>query len=204
MPYRNPNSFFEDVNDVVEDIKNQHDLAPQFQDLIALVKSGTMNPNEIYAWASEHGYNLSAEDEKFIDNAISSWNTEQSQNWQEGMRDTSITSTADQYEKIGLSGSNVLQGQVANTPNTMVAGNSKVNLAEQKAQRKLAMTQTVINLVKGLASAGIGGGALMAAKKLGAKSGLQTVSALGSSSQSFDASNDEPLSREFYHWLHNY
>lgn len=206
-----PNDLFSGLRDGSIDsslllpyLQPQYEKWSSFQDLIDLVKAGTLNPNEVYAWVSQHGYDLSAEDEKFLDNAIASWNTEQSQQWQTDMRDSSISSTAEQYEALGLSGSNVLQGQIASTPNTGIADNSKGNLSEQKAQRKLAMTQTIVNLIRGLASAGIGGGALMAAKKLGAKSGLQTVSALGSTSQSYEAPNDEPLSREFYHWLHNY
>lgn len=198
MPYRNPNSFFENVNDLVDGFKNRQGLQPQFNDLIAQVQAGTMNPNDLYAWATQNGYELTAEQEKFIDNAIAAWNTHQSQNWQEEMRDNSILSTAEQYEALGLSGSNVLQGQIASTPSTGIAGNSKTNLAEQRAQRKLAMTQTMIGLIKGLMSAGIGGGALLAAKKLGASSGLQTVAALGNSSKSNSSYPDYPNQKTNY------
>jgi hypothetical protein len=151
-------------------LDNKQAIESELNNLIKSVQAGTGNPLELQALLAKIGYNISPEFEKWLDNMISVWNTKQSQQFQLDARDTSYLSTAEQLEALGLSGSNVLQAGGASLDPTATATNTHYNTADARASRDIQRTTAMIRMVSGLASAGIGGGALLASRNAAAKS----------------------------------
>lgn len=138
-------------------------------------QDGSGSWNDVYgAISGAPGINVNGELEKFIDNQVSRENTQNAQAYDKMMRDTQVTSTANQLGSLGLSTSNVISSGFAsnNAPGAAATSHmSASSLAQQKKineyNQRLGMAKSVVGLVGQMASSGIYGGALNAAKHAG-------------------------------------
>lgn len=114
------------------------------------------------------GVQFSPEQEKFIDNMIANQSTEEARQYDEYMRDTSYLSAGSQLQSLGLSNSGVLQTGGAVSQGVATADNVKSNLAQQNAinryNQKMGLAKQLLSMTSQMASAGIYGSAIGAAK----------------------------------------
>lgn len=108
---------------------------------------------------------MSPEFTQWLQDMVSNQRTNEARSWDEMMRNTSYTSTAQQLAQLGLSSANVVQAGAASTPSGPVSQVSKDNVAMQKMQMKNQMAQNTIRTLGMLGSAGIHGTTLALAKK---------------------------------------
>ena len=135
--------------------------------------------------------------EKYVDNKMSESHTQQDQAYQTEMRDTSITSTGNQLQSLGLSPSSVVQvggassgvSSAAALTNTHSAYNTMAQLRMDKFKTNMGLAKSLIGAASSMASSGIYGSALGAIKNAGAKiateaahSGLSALKAANSPS----------------------
>lgn len=127
--------------------------------------------------------------EKFVDNNIARGNTEQAQQFEEHMRDTNITSSAQQYAMAGLSPSSVVSGGISTGNGVAAADNAfgsramdRQQLAMQKYQTHVGMAKGLLGMISQMASSGIYGAAIGSARNAAARitsaaahSGLQAL-----------------------------
>lgn len=106
-----------------------------------------------------------------INNMISNQNTEEARGFEQEMRDTSLTSAAEQLEQIGLSPSNVVQtgGLASNGVAAASVDKSNSGLQERMArfQQKMGVVKQVLSMTSQMAAAGIYGGSIGVARKAG-------------------------------------
>ena len=156
-----------------------------------LVSTQQTSPNDVYSQAGQSNANLGETTEKYLDNLISQGNTEQAQQFEEHMRDTNITSSAQQYSAAGLSPS-VLSGAISTGGGIQAADNvmssrsmDRQQLAMQKYQTRMGMAKSILGMVSQMASSGIYGAAIGSARNAAARlssaaahSGLQALQSL--------------------------
>lgn len=136
------------------------------------------NYNEAYRIAGNNPapgnyHPLSPETEKYLDTEIARQNTAADNAFQEHMRDTSYTSAAQQLGQLGLSTSNVIQTGGANSGVTSAAAqNSHHSIASLRQQerinsynQKMGIAKSLIGMAGSMASSGIYGASLNAAKR---------------------------------------
>ena len=145
--------------------------------------------NSFYRDAAHEGLSFNDEVEKYVDNQIAQANTQQAQNWEQNMRDTSYLSAGSQLLQLGLSPSTVVQTGAASSNGVAAAdnafGSTRMNrqrLAMQKYQTRMSMAKGLLGMVGQMVSSGIYGSAIGAAKKsaaalsaASAHSGLQAL-----------------------------
>lgn len=131
---------------------------------------------------------MSPEREKWLDNMIANQNTEEARVNEREMRDTDYLSVGSQLEQLGLSSSGVLQTG-ASHQNVAAADNVKSNVALQKYGQKMAIAKQLLGMTSQMASAGIYGSAIGAAKKA---SGVLTSAAAHSAYGALNAEENEP------------
>lgn len=127
-----------------------------------------------------------AEQEKWLDNMVASQNTEEAREWEQFMRDSSTLSQASQLSQLGLSSSGVLTTGGAVHSGVAAADNVKSNLAMQRHQQKMALAKQLLSMTSSMASAGIYGHALGAAKK------ASSVVTNAASHSAYQALRDKP------------
>lgn len=117
---------------------------------------------------AQTGTSMSPDMEKYVDNMISKQNTEEARNFETEMRDTSLISSGEQLKQLGLSGSGVLQVGGMSSNGVTAADNVKTNLGQQRQieryQQNMGIAKSMISLAGSLASSGIYGASLNAAR----------------------------------------
>lgn len=144
--------------------KNYGGLLQQFQTAIQNGDYKTIQ-GLLSSLPSGFKFNGGADYEKWLDNMISTQNTEAAQQYEEYMRDTSVTSTAQQLQSLGLSSSGVLQSGFASSGTVGAADNVKSNIKQQQYAQRMSLARQLLSMTSSMASAGIYGGALAQAKK---------------------------------------
>lgn len=157
---------------------------------------GGANPNDVLADYIKSGQTPSQNMSDYIANAQAGYNTQQAQNYETNMRDTSIISTGNQLSAIGLSPSSVIQTGAVSSNGVAAADTVKGSAASQRHQavinrfnNQMGLAKSLIGAAGSMASSGIYGAALGAVKHsaqavaaTAAHSGLKAISATKSSS----------------------
>lgn len=114
-----------------------------------------------------------------VNNGISNQNTKAQWAQEEYMRDTSYTSAGSQLQGLGLSASGVIQTGAANSGQLSTANNSMTNIAQQQKierfQQQMSIARSIIGLTGSLASSGIYGHAIGAARSAAAVTAAATA-----------------------------
>lgn len=116
--------------------------------------------------------------EKWLDNMISKQNTGDAQSYETMMRDSELTSTANQLTSLGLNPASVVSMGRGAVPNVEAADNVKSNVAAQRIAQKQEMTKAVLGLIGHMSSAGIGGASIGLARGIGSKMASSTVQSM--------------------------
>lgn len=158
------------------------------QYLVGQYRDGQLgSARDITGMMSQYGIQSTPEVTQYLNNEMQVDETNAARDYNTQMRDTSITSSAEQLASLGLSPNNVLStGGSGIGSSGMTADISKANPALDKAMadfnQKASMTRTIIGLIGGLGSAGIIGGSRLLARKAAsaaassmAHSGLQAL-----------------------------
>lgn len=146
---------------------------------------------------SGNGFNVTPEQEKWLDNMVSSQNTDEARDWEQFMRDTETISQGNQLKTLGLSSSGVLDIGGASHSGVAPADNVKTNLAQNRYNQRLALAKQLLSMTSSMASAGIYGHALGAAKKA---SGIVTSAASHSAYQVLDRTSHIPSKVDSMSW----
>lgn len=149
--------------------------------LVLLYNQGSISANDLSGYLQYLGvYNYDPTFEKWLDNQISLENTNSARNWEQQMAETSLIRSSEQLKQIGLSPSTVLQAGGSNVNPVGAADNVKTNMAQQRYEQRMQTTRSLISMVTGMASAGIGGTAMGLARGALARQGMATAhNALG-------------------------
>lgn len=106
--------------------------------------------------------------EKYLDNMIANQNTGEARSWEEEQASSNLLKAGSQLEALGLSPSGVLQTGGSNVNGVAAASNAMTNLRQQnrmqRYQQRMAMAKQLISMTSQMASAGIYGGAIGAAR----------------------------------------
>lgn len=111
------------------------------------------------------GFNVSPEQEKWLDNMVAAQNTQSARNFEEHMGSTDILRAGAQLESLGLSRSGVLQTGGSGTNGVAAADNVKSNVALDRYNQKMQLARQLLSMTSSMASAGVYGHAIGAAKK---------------------------------------
>lgn len=143
--------------------------------------------------------------EKWLDNMINQQATLENRSWEEEQASTNLLKAGDQLQQLGLSASGVLSTGGSNVNGVSSANNSMANLAQQnklaKYNQKMAMARQILSMTSSMASAGIYGSAIGAAKKAAgvitanaAHSGYGAIKAINKPERSYpDMSREDIL-----------
>lgn len=163
---------------------------PQFFDQLwnnyvtSSVADGSLGLNDAYGSFGQTGAAATEETTKYLDNAIAQQNTAQDRAYQTEMRDTSLTSAASQLSSLGLSPSNVIQvGGASSGVSSEAAGqnlsqggaNRRQQLYINQYNQRMSMAKSLISMAGSMASSGIYGASLNAAKHSAAVMGSATA-----------------------------
>lgn len=147
----------------------------------------------LVAYSQIPDVHMNADQEKWLDNQIARENTQQQQNYELYARDTSLLSSGQQLQHLGLSPTSVIQtggasaGVQGSTADTMTRSNSALRqqMKINKYNQQMGLAKSLIGAASSMASSGIYGAALGAVKHAGsqiagaaAHSGLQALSAI--------------------------
>lgn len=136
-----------------------------FSELISLWQKGEITPLEIQTYVAEHGMRLRPSEEAWLNNVLNIQSTQSDRDFQTDMRDTSLLSSYEQLVKLGLNPGSVVNVGGANSGVSSSATKlSTGEVSKMMFDRRTAMAQTMIRLAGGLASTGVHGAALGAAK----------------------------------------
>lgn len=179
---QNPNY----ANDFLSEAKGSNDQIFQrfgaaleyYRALYNYQTTGQGNPNDIYGLYGNVSdfVKMSPETEKYLDNAIAQGNAQTERDFQEYMRNTSITSTGSQLQGLGLSPSNVISvgGASSGVSTNAAATDMHSPYATRQQERineynqKMGLAKSIIGMTGALAASGIYGHSLLAAKKAAA------------------------------------
>lgn len=137
------------------------------------ISRGEIGANDAYGMYGFSNVSPNEETQKYLDNLISQSNTAADRQFQTEMRDTSLISSGNQLSQLGLSPSNVIQvgssssgvtSQAADTSRMLGSINRKQQLAMNEYNQRMGMAKNLISMAGSMASSGIYGGALNAAK----------------------------------------
>lgn len=137
------------------------------------VANGDIGANDAYAMYGSYNTGMPEETSKYLDNLISQENTASDREFQTEMRDTSLTSAGDQLSQLGLSPSNVisvggassgLSSAAAEVSHAGTSANRRQQLAMNQYNQRMGMAKSLIGMAGSMASSGIYGSALGAAK----------------------------------------
>lgn len=141
-----------------------------YQNYVDQYKKGDMTAIDLQGALANSGVSVSPEQTQWINNEISQQVTNEARDYNTQMRDTDLTSAANQLSGLGLNPASVIQTGGSGTGSSgMVADTSKGNPAQEKYladfNSKAAMTRTIVSLIGGLGAAGIYGGSRLLAQK---------------------------------------
>lgn len=133
--------------------------------------AGNGSINEVYGSVGSN-QSFIPETEKYLDNLIGRENTANDQQFQEHMRDTSLTSSGAQLNALGLSPSSVISVGGASSGVSSAAASQNMHstaaLAQQRRindyNNKMGLAKTLIQAAGSMASSGIYGAAIGAVK----------------------------------------
>ena len=91
------------------------------------------------------GYELSSEQEKWLDNMISNQNTQSARDYETNMSNTDLLRAANQLQQLGLSSSGVLQTGGSSSNLVGAADNVKSNVALERYQA-IFLVQMIIHI----------------------------------------------------------
>ena len=141
------------------------------QSILNKISTGELSPMDASALFAKGNYQLTPEQEKYMDNLIAQENATTAYERDKEFAQNSLMWDASQLGQLGLSNSGVLQtGGTAGS--NEAARNSFENTAQAKYERNLSVAKSMISLVGSLAGAGIHGAAFMAAKNAAANASL--------------------------------
>lgn len=167
------------------DVLGQYDAAGAYKKMT----EGKISALEAQGQLAGAGIDLTPEQTEFLNNKISQEASDKANEFTEHMRDTSITSAADQYSSLGLNPASVMQTGGAGIGGSSTADVSNRNTAQEKmlnqVNQKAAMTRTMLGIVGGLASAGIYGGAITAGRVAAARIASSTAHSAQAAMQSY-------------------
>lgn len=154
-----------------------------------------------YGVASNYGLQMSPETEKWLDNEISRENTSADNQFQQQMRDTSITSSANQLSALGLSPSNVISvgGSASGVTSNAASVNRHSAAALHQQERindynnKMGLAKTLISAAGSMASSGIYGAALGAIKHSAAAISTQAAHSAMNAVKAFEGSKNKSM-----------
>lgn len=183
-------------------------------------QKGKSSAQDLFGSIGEMGGQLSPETEKWLDNEIARENTEQQQNYELSARDTSLLSSGNQLQQLGLSPSSVIQvggvsaGVQGSTADTAMRSNSALHQQEKinRYNNQMGLAKSLIGAAGQMASSGIYGAALGAVKNAGSRiagaaahSGLTALKAVSSSKEPRLPNNtnsmDSRLKKDSYYSL---
>lgn len=141
----------------------------QYNQYLNQYQNGDMSAVNFQGALANNGIQISPEQTQWLNNELSIEAVKSQQDYNTQMRDSSITSAANQLGSLGLNPASVISTGGAGIGNSgAVADTSKSNPALDKAmqdfQAKAAMTRTIVGLIGGLGTAGIIGGSRLLAK----------------------------------------
>lgn len=142
--------------------------------------NGNMSAVDFQGALANNGIYSSPEQTQWLNNQAAIEQTEAERAYNTQMRDSSITSAANQYASLGLNPASVMSTGGAGIGNTgAVADTSKANPALDKAlqdfNNKASMTRTIVGLIGGLGSAGIIGGSRLLARSAASAAAAATA-----------------------------
>lgn len=162
--------------------------------------SGENAGSDVSGQVSQMGGTLTPESEKYLQDLTSQENTSNAQEYERTMRDTSLLSSAAQLGQLGLSSSNVVQVGGATSNGVGAATTSRLSsssLRQQKSletyQARLGLAKQVIGMAGQMASSGIYGHAIGAARHAGAVLAAATAHSGLNVLRSHDGAGNGPL-----------
>lgn len=123
-------------------------------------------------YSSQPNVSMTPDQEKWLDNEIARENTIQQQNYELHARDTSLLSSGQQLQQLGLSPSNIISvggasaGVQGSSANNMTRSNSALRqqMTINKYNQQMGLAKSLIGAASSMASSGIYGAALGAVK----------------------------------------
>jgi hypothetical protein len=144
--------------------------------IINLYKQGKISANDLAGYLNYLVYREGDSTfEKWLDNQIALENTNSAREWEEKMASTDLLRSASQLSQLGLSPSTAISVGGSKVNPVDAANNVKSNVAQQMYESRMGMTKSLISMVTGMASAGIGGAALGLAKNSLARQAMATA-----------------------------
>lgn len=144
--------------------------------VINLYQQGKISANDLAGYLNYLVYREGDSTfEKWLDNQIALENTNSAREWEEKMASTDLLRSANQLSQLGLSPSTAIQVGGSKVNPVDAANNVKSNVAQQMYESRMGMTKSLISMVTGMASAGIGGAALGLAKNSLARQAMATA-----------------------------
>ena len=141
--------------------KTQNDI-----DVGKILEGATGDPTGALGNVAKDNLTLTPEQEKYLDSLIENQKTQADNEFQRSMRDSAYTSAASQLESLGLSASGVLQsGGASSGVSSAAAGHPTTNIALQRYNQNMAIAKSILGMTSQMASAGIYGSAINAARK---------------------------------------
>lgn len=177
-----------------------HNFDPSqlIQQIIDAYNNGDFRAIQGYLAGLPSYVSLDPQWEKYIDNMIATQNTGEARAWEEQQASTNLLKAGSQLESLGLSPSGVLQTGGSSVNGVGAASNAMTNLSQQTAiqryTQRMAMARQLLGMTSQMASAGIYGGAIGAAKT--ASSAL-TSAASHSALSALSSGNGHHLSKGF-------
>ena len=167
-----------------QDLYNKSKLDYDTNSILTKIRNGDMTGLVGQGELSGIAANLSPEQTSWLSNLISEQSKQQSQDWEERMRDTQISSSASQYSALGLNPGTVAGSSLASgigSPNAanVDMSNPAMQREEMEFQRKNMIAKSLLSLVSGMASAGAYGFARGAAIKAINKVGSSMANSAG-------------------------
>lgn len=148
--------------------------------LVDMVNSGDMTPNEAMAYAGNNGVEFNPEQESFLNRTQDELDRTHAEERTDYKDTTDILNDAEQLRKLGLSNAGVYDvgSSYGNKAEVGTVGKISDN-AQMRYERNLSMAKSMISLVGSLGGAGIHGAAFMAAKNAAANASLAAARFVG-------------------------
>lgn len=155
------------IGEILRQLNQYAGFIPQVGQMINDIKSayGSDDYRALQGIFAGSAFNLTPDQEKWLDNMISNQNTNEARAYDTQMAETDLLRAGKQLQELGLSASGVLQTGGSASSGVGIASNSKSNIALERYQQRMNVARQLISMSSSMASAGIYGHALGAAKK---------------------------------------
>lgn len=162
-----PESSSNFIDEILRQLNQYAGFIPQVGQMINDIKSayGSDDYRTLQGIFAGSAFNLTPDQEKWLDNMISNQNTNEARAYDTQMAETDLLRAGKQLQELGLSASGVLQTGGSASSGVGIASNSKSNIALERYQQRMNVARQLISMSSSMASAGIYGHALGAAKK---------------------------------------